>query len=133
MVHYNNGLISCGIKKSNELCYQRHDTGFPRENHHLPPATHPQDPCPHAINVMTTNTVKNVYQLSQIKDAMQFLHVGLFSSAKQTLLKAVSFGFLSAWPLITSKNVSKHLIETIASHQGHLKRVRNHTKSAQRR
>ena len=67
------------------------------------------------------NSLTNVYQAKRIKEAMQFLHAALWSPAKATLLQAIKAEFVASWPLLTFKNESKHLEETMAMHKGHLK------------
>ena len=56
---------------------------------------------------------------------MQFLHAALWSPAKATLLQAIK----ADWPLLTVKNASKHLEETMATHKGHLKRTKQNIRT----
>jgi hypothetical protein len=75
------------------------------------------------------NSLTNVYQAKRIKEAMQFLHAALWSPAKATLLQAIKAEFFASWPLLTAKNASKHLEETMATHKGHLKRTKQNIRS----
>ncbi len=82
-------------EKSNGLWYLKHDSyQLSANNQHLPQAMRPQAPCPYVVNTMTANILKNIYQLSWLKDDMQYIHAVLFSPAKQTLIKAVKSGSL---------------------------------------
>ena len=84
------------------------------------------------INSVREQPVQSVHQMTRIKDAVQFLHAALFPPTKSALLQAIRDGFFASWPLFTYENVSKYLVETLATIEGHLKRTRKGLRSTQR-
>ena len=78
------------------------------------------------------NSITSVYQSKRLKDAMQFHHASFNNCSKRTLLKAAELGILPLWPLLTRKNISKHITETRATHMGHLQRVRSNLRSTRK-
>jgi hypothetical protein len=61
----------------------------------------------------------NVYKLSKVHDATQYLHAAAFSPVKSTLIKAIEAGNFTTWPNLTAHHVKQYLEkseETIKVH-----------------
>ena len=80
--------------------------------YHLPPTAH-------SINSLHWNSIQSDHQATPIAEGIQFTHAALFLSIKCMLLQVTSVYFLVMWPFFLHKNVQKHLIKTMTTHQCH--------------
>jgi hypothetical protein len=80
----------------------------------------PQVPIQQHIMAMASTTMQ---------DHIQFLHAGLFSPVKSTLLKAIRNGHLATFPGLTVANVNKFLPKSMATSKGHLNQTRKNVRS----
>ena len=69
----------------------------------------------------------NVHALSTKSDIVQYLHRLAFSPVVLTWTAAITSGFFTTWPGLTSALVRKHLPKSLATTKGHLRQDRqNH-------
>jgi hypothetical protein len=78
------------------------------------------------------HTILNVYELPSIEHTIQYLHAAGYPT-KNTWLTAIHHGNYSTWPLINTKNVSKHFPQSEGTHQGHMKSQRQGIRSTKQR
>jgi hypothetical protein len=64
-------------------------------------------------------------------DVIQFLHKALFSPSMSTLLTAINNNQLTTRPGMTTENVRKHLLKSIATTLGHQDKTRKNARSTQ--
>ena len=78
----------------------------------------------HSANLVMPST--------SVDDAMTWLHGALFSPVPSTLIKAIKNNQLLTWPMLTVKNVKKHLAPSIATAMGHLDQARKNAGSTKK-
>jgi hypothetical protein len=71
----------------------------------------------------------SVYECTNKRDLVQFLHASAFSPMQETWLKAIRVGHFATWPGLTEDLVRKHLPKEIATVKGHLSQRRKNTRS----
>jgi hypothetical protein len=77
----------------------------------------------------TTTNLKSkqahsVYECTNKRDLVRFLHAAAFSPVQDTWLKAIQAGHFATWPGLTEDLVPKHLPKEIATVKGHLSQRR---------
>jgi hypothetical protein len=79
----------------------------------------------------------NVYECTNKRDLVRFLHAAAFSPVQDTWLKAIRAGHFATWPGLTEDLARKHLPKEIATVKGHLsqrrKKLRSTTKTVNER
>jgi hypothetical protein len=73
-------------------------------------------------NAITEKIAANVYDLPS---TIRYLHAAAGFPTKSTWLQAINAGFYATWPMLTTKNVSKHFPESEETQKGHMKQVRS--------
>jgi hypothetical protein len=66
----------------------------------------------------------SIYECTNKRDLVRFLHAAAFSPVQDTLLKAIPAGHFSTWPGLIEDLVRKHLLKEIATVKGHLSQRR---------
>ena len=87
---------------------------------------------PSYLNMPMVKSIASVYQTKRMKDAMQFHHAAFNNCAKSTLLTAARKCILPLWPLLTKANISKYVMETQATHMGHMQRIHQNLRSTRK-
>lgn len=80
-------------------------------------------------SVEQTESANAVYDLPSIAHTIKWHHASIGFPTKDTLLKAVSNGHFSTWPLFTRENVSKHFPESDETIMGHTNQQRQGVRS----
>jgi hypothetical protein len=71
----------------------------------------------------------SVYECTNKRYLVQFLHAAAFSPVQDTWLKAIRAGHCATWPGLTKDLVRKHLPKEIATVKGHLSQRRKNLRS----
>jgi hypothetical protein len=50
----------------------------------------------------------NIYEISKVQDATQYLHAASFSSVKSTFIKAIEASNFTTWPNLTAHHVTQY-------------------------
>eukprot|EP00956_Cyclotella_meneghiniana_P019401 scaffold33215_cov93-Cyclotella_meneghiniana.AAC.1 len=75
----------------------------------------------------------NVHDLPSTERVIRYLHAAAGFPTKATWLKAISKGFYSTWPLLTSKNVNKYFPESEETQKGHMRQMRSGVRKTNRK
>jgi hypothetical protein len=62
----------------------------------------------------------NVYELTKIYDATQYLHAAAFSPVKSSFIKAIQAGKFATWPNLTAQHVKQYLEKSESTIKGHM-------------
>jgi hypothetical protein len=71
----------------------------------------------------------SVYECTNKRDLMRFLHAAAFSPVQDKWLKAIRAGHFATWPGLNEDLVRKHLPKEIATFKGHLSETRKNMRS----
>jgi hypothetical protein len=71
----------------------------------------------------------SVYECTNKRDLVRFLHAAAFSPVQDTWLTAIRAGHFATWPGLTEDLVRKHLRKEIATVKGHLSQRRKKMRS----
>ena len=74
-------------------------------------------------------TINNVYKLTILARAVQYLHAAAGFTTKSTWPKSISNGNYLTWPLITIHNVNRHFPESEETQKGHMRNQRQGVRS----
>jgi hypothetical protein len=78
---------------------------------------------------LKSEQVHSVYECTNKRDLVRFLHAAAFSWVQDTWLKAIRAGHFATWPGLTEDLVHKHLPKEIATVKGHLSQRRKKLRS----
>jgi hypothetical protein len=73
--------------------------------------------------------IDNVYEISKVYNAMQYLHEDAGSPVPSTFVKAIKAGIFTTWPTLTPEHVTKYLEKSEATVKGHLNQTRKNVRS----
>jgi hypothetical protein len=76
-------------------------------------------------NAITDEVAANVYDLPSTERVIRYLHAAAGFPTKSTWLQAIKAGFCATWPMLTTKNVTKHFPESEETQKGHMKQIRS--------
>jgi hypothetical protein len=71
----------------------------------------------------------NVYEISKVYEATQYLHAAAFSPVKSTFTKAIEEGNLTMWPNLTLHHVKQYLDKSEATIKGNMNQQRKNVRS----
>jgi hypothetical protein len=71
----------------------------------------------------------SVYECSNKRDLVRFLHAAAFSPVPDTWIKAIRAGHFATWPGLTEELVRKHLPKKLVTVKGHLIQRRKNLRS----
>jgi hypothetical protein len=74
-------------------------------------------------------SMKIVYEISKVYDAMQYLHAAAGSPVPSTFAKAIKAGNFTTWPTLIPEHVKKFLKKSEAALKGHLNQTRKNVRS----
>ena len=72
---------------------------------------------------------KNIHALSTKSNIVQYLHRSTFSPVVSTWTAAITSGFFTTWPGLTSSLVRKHFPKSLATAKCHLRQDRKNVRS----
>jgi hypothetical protein len=78
---------------------------------------------------LNSGNAHSVYECTNKRDLVRFLHAAAFSPVQDTWLKAIRAGHFATWPGLTEDLVRKHLPKEIATVKGHLSQRRKNMRS----
>ena len=87
------------------------------------------EPSPNAHLPQHSPCSNNVHTLSTKSYIMQYLHQASFSPVVSTRTTAITAGFFTTWPGLTSALVHKHFTKSLATAKGHLRQDRQNVRS----
>jgi hypothetical protein len=64
-------------------------------------------------------SIHSIYKISNVYDAIQYLHAAAGSPAPSTFIKAIKGGNFTTWPTLTDEHVNKYLEKSEATVKGH--------------
>ena len=64
--------------------------------------------------------LQHVHNIKLIPEQINYIYAACFSPVKSTFLKAIKADYFSTFPNLTTTNVEKYLIRSVASAMGHL-------------
>jgi hypothetical protein len=74
-------------------------------------------------------SIKSVYEISKVYNAIQYLHKAAGSPVPSTFVRAMKAGNFTAWPTLTPEHVNKYLKKSEATVKGHLNQTRKNVRS----
>jgi hypothetical protein len=74
-------------------------------------------------------SINSIYKISEVYDAIKYLHAATGSPVPSTFIKAIKAGNFTTWPTLTAENVNKYLEKSEAAVKGHLNQTRKNVRS----
>ena len=80
-------------------------------------------------NYTTHSQANSVYQLSKIRDIIEYHHRSILSPVKSTWIKEIKNGNFKTFPKLNATQVEKHLSPSTATSKGHIRQVKQNIRS----